>query len=328
MQKLLVATLVSTCLASNASAEVSVPDITSTPGAQLLEVQVTEGQIDVYSDIIYSQVISRTGVRALKMTLFIPKTNTLKPAIVFYPGGGFTSANRERFLEMRMALAKAGFVVASAEYRTVPDRFPALVQDGKSAVRYLRAHAKEFGIDAERIGVIGASAGGYLSQMVATTNGETAFDVGDNLHVSSDVQAAVTIYGISNLLNVGEGYSEAIENVHASPAVTEALLVHGPAFGQFAGQSILADRDKALAASPLGHIKNNMPPFLIMHGSRDTLVSPVQSRQLYEALKAKGNRADLVIVKGAGHSDLSWYQEPVIDYVVDWFKENLKKSSK
>lgn len=65
---------------------------------------------------------------------------------------------------MRMALAKAGFVVAAAEYRTVPDKFPALVIDGKAAVRFLRAHATQFGIDPTRIGVLGDSAGGYLSQ--------------------------------------------------------------------------------------------------------------------------------------------------------------------
>ena len=67
---------------------------------------------------------------------------------------------------MRHALARAGFVVAAAEYRTVPVKFPALVEDGKAAVRYLRAHADEYGIDPERIGVIGDSAGGYLVQML------------------------------------------------------------------------------------------------------------------------------------------------------------------
>ena len=221
---------------------------------------------------------------------------------------------------MRMALAKAGFVVAAAEYRTVPDKFPALVIDGKAAVRFLRAHATQFGIDPTRIGVLGDSAGGYLSQMVGTTNGEKEFDQGDYLDQSSDVQAAVTIYGISNLLNIGEGYSDAIQQVHASPAVTEALLVHGPAFADFAGASILSDPEKAMKASPLGHVKEHMPPFLIMHGSNDKLVSPVQSEQLFKALTEKGNQATYVTVEGAGHGDLYWFQQPVIERVVSWFQ--------
>lgn len=125
-----------------------------------------------------------------------------------------------------MALAKAGFVVAAAEYRTVPDYFPALLNDAKSAVHYLRAHAKQFNIGPNRIGVIGDSAGGYVSQMMGTTNSETEFDVGDFTEVSSDVQAAVTIYGISSLLNISDGYSDAIQKVHASPSVTETLALY------------------------------------------------------------------------------------------------------
>lgn len=175
-----------------------------------MKVEISEGQIDVISGVIYSQILSTRSNRPLKMTLLVPRTKTPKPAIVYFPGGGFTSADYEKFIEMRMALAKAGFVVAAAEYRTVPDKFPALVVDGKAAVRYLRAHASQLGIDPGRIGVIGDSAGGYLSQMVGTTNGEKEFDKGDYLDQSSDVQAAVTIYGISNLLNIGEGYSERI----------------------------------------------------------------------------------------------------------------------
>lgn len=288
-----------------------------------MKVEITEGQIDVISNIIYSQVTLRNANRPLKMTLLVPRTQEAKPAIVYYPGGGFTSANHEKFIEMRMALAKAGFVVAAAEYRTVPDRYPALINDAKAAVRYLRAHARQFGIDPQRIGVIGDSAGGYVAQMMGTTNGENQFDTGDFTEVSSDVQAAVTIYGISNLMNIGEGYPEAIQEVHKSPAVTEALLIHGPAFADFAGESILSDPQKALEASPIGHIKQGMPPFLIMHGSADKLVSPVQSEQFYRALTEKGNQADFIEVEGAGHGDLYWFQPAVIDKVVRWFKEHL-----
>lgn len=295
---------------------------------ETLKVTITNNQIDVVSGVVYSQITSPGANRQLEMTLLTPRTKELKPAIIYFPGGGFTSANHEQYIEMRMALAKAGFVVASAEYRVVPDRFPALVIDAKSAVRYLRAHAREFGIDPNRIGVMGDSAGGYVSQMAGTTNGEKEFDQGDFLDQSSDVQAAVTIYGISNLLNIGEGYPQAIQDVHASPAVTEALLIHGPAFATFAtfaGSSILSDPKKALEASSVGHIKADMPPFLIMHGSEDKLVSPAQSEQLYQALSEKGNQVEYVVLDGADHADLFWFQKPVIDKVVRWFEENLKK---
>ena len=290
---------------------------------QTMKVEITDTRIDVISDIIYSQITSASSNRQLKMTLLIPQTKGPKPAIVYYPGGGFTTAVHDKYIQMRMALAKAGFVVAAVEYRTVPDVYPALINDAKSAVRYLRAHAKQFNIDPNRIGVIGDSAGGYVSQMMGTTNGEDEFDVGDYTDFASDVQAAVTIYGISNLMNIGEGYSDAIQKVHESPAVTEALLLYGPAFAEFAGKDILSDPQKAMNASPLGHVKADMFLFLLMHGSADKLVSPVQSEQLYNALIKKGNNVDYIVVEGAGHGDLYWYQPTIINKVVSWFKENL-----
>ena len=289
-----------------------------------MKVEVTEHQIDEIGGVIYSQIQSRRSNRAMRMTLLVPRTTEKKPAIIYFPGGGFTTTDYEKFIEMRFSLAKAGFVVAAAEYRVVPNKFPAILEDGKSAVRFLKAHANAYGIDASKIGVLGDSAGGYLSQMVAVTGNEKQFDKGDNLHVDSSVQAAATLYGISDLHNIGAGFDEAIQKIHQSPAVTEALLVNGVACNEYPGASILSDSDKALAASSLGHIKKNLPPFLIMHGTEDKLVSPVQSEQLYEALKQSGNRVTYVKVEGAAHGDTVWFQKPIIDKVVTWFKDNLK----
>lgn len=309
---------ISGLMASGACAQAPVAQTES------MKVEVTEHQIDEIGGVIYSQIQSRRSNRAMRMTLLVPRTAEKKPAIIYFPGGGFTTTDYEKFIEMRFALAKAGFVVAAAEYRVVPNKFPAILEDGKSAVRFLKAHADAYDIDASKIGVLGDSAGGYLSQMVAVTGNEKQFDKGDNLHVDSTVQAAATLYGISDLRNIGAGFDEAIQKVHQSPAVTEALLVNGVAFNEYPGASILSDSDKALAASSLGHIKKNLPPFLIMHGTEDKLVSPVQSEQLYEALKQNGNRVTYVKVEGASHGDTVWFQKPIIDKVVTWFKDNLK----
>lgn len=294
-----------------------------TPGAEVMDPAITRPQIDAIDGVVYSQIFRTTGVRQLEMSLLIPRTSELKPAIIFFPGGGFKAADNGKYCELRMDLAEAGYVVASAEYRVVPDKFPALVEDGKSAVRYLREHAQELNIDPSRIGVLGNSAGGYLAQMVGLTNGEKDFDKGRFLDKSSDVQAAATIFGISNLMTIGEGFPDKIKKVHESPAVTEALLVHGPAFASFTGASIMSDPAKAMYASPMGHIEGKKPPFLIMHGSGDTLVSPMQSEKLYLALKKEKNKADYILLKGAQHGTQVWFQKPVIDKVVDWFKENL-----
>lgn len=295
------------------------------PEAQVVDVPVVQGRIDAISGVVYSQVFERgRSVRGLKMTLFVPRTKEKKPAVLYFPGGGFTSADHEKFLEMRYALACAGYVVAACEYRAVPNKFPALLEDAKAAVRWMRAHASEFGVDANRIGLLGDSAGGYVVQMAGATNGEKNWDVGDFKEVSSDVQAVVSIYGISDLTTIGEGIGN--ENVHASAAVTEALLLNGPAFKDFAGASVNADPQKAKAASPIGHVDGTEPPFLLMHGSGDKVVSPLQSKKMFEALQKKKVEAEYVLVRGAEHGDLPWYQPGVISRVVNFFDRHLKRT--
>ena len=295
------------------------------PEAQVVDVPVVQGRIDAISGVVYSQVFERgRSVRGLKMTLFVPRTKEKKPAVLYFPGGGFTSADHEKFLEMRYALARAGYVVAACEYRAVPNKFPALLEDAKAAVRWMRAHASEFGVDADRIGLLGDSAGGYVVQMAGATNGEKNWDVGDFKEVSSDVQAVVSIYGISDLTTIGEGIGN--ENVHASAAVTEALLLNGPAFKDFAGVSVNADPQKAKAASPIGHVDGTEPPFLLMHGSGDKVVSPLQSKKMFEALQNEKVEAEYVLVRGAEHGDLPWYQPGVISRVVNFFDRHLKRT--
>lgn len=295
------------------------------PEAQVVDVPVVQGRIDAISGVVYSQVFERgRSVRGLKMTLFVPRTKEKKPAVLYFPGGGFTSADHEKFLEMRYALACAGYVVAACEYRAVPNKIPALLEDAKAAVRWMRAHASEFGVDANRIGLLGDSAGGYVVQMAGATNGEKNWDVGDFKEVSSDVQAVVSIYGISDLTTIGEGIGN--ENVHASAAVTEALLLNGPAFKDFAGASVNADPEKAKAASPIGHVDGTEPPFLLMHGSGDKVVSPLQSKKMFEALQNKKVEAEYVLVRGAEHGDLPWYQPGVISRVVNFFDRHLKRT--
>lgn len=295
------------------------------PEAQVVDVPVVQGRIDAISGVVYSQVFERgRSVRGLKMTLFVPRTQEKKPAVLYFPGGGFTSADHEKFLEMRYALACAGYVVAACEYRAVPNKFPALLEDAKAAVRWMRAHASEFGVDANRIGLLGDSAGGYVVQMAGATNGEKNWDVGDFKEVSSDVQAVVSIYGISDLTTIGEGLGN--ENVHASAAVTEALLLNGPAFKDFAGASVNADPQKAKAASPIGHVDGTEPPFLLLHGSGDKVVSPLQSKKMFEALQNKKVEAEYVLVRGAEHGDLPWYQPGVISRVVNFFDRHLKRT--
>jgi hypothetical protein len=103
----------------------------STEGAQIMKFTPSQDQTDLFSNVIYSQVKDGVALRQLRMSLLVPRNNDLKPAIVYFPGGGFMTANHDKYIAMRMALANAGYVVAAAEYRVIPDKFPRHWSTGK-----------------------------------------------------------------------------------------------------------------------------------------------------------------------------------------------------
>lgn len=182
---------------------------------------------------------------------------------------------------MRMHLAEHGYVVASIEYRVAPTaRFPEPLEDVKASIRYLKANAAKFGIDADSVGVIGGSAGGYLSALTGTTT----FDKGEHLDVTSGVRAAVDIYGLSDLTQIGADYDAETQARHRSPGATEALWVNGsPVFGGVDG-GIPAHPETAKTANPINYIGKTSAPMLLMHGTADTIVSPSETDLLFQAL--------------------------------------------
>ncbi|MBV8647309.1 alpha/beta hydrolase [Paludibacterium sp.] len=296
------------------------------PGdSRVLDVAMTRMPVDLISNVVFSQP-SELGYEhlALKMDILRPKTPRPAPAIVFVTGGGFLHANKDRYLQQRMDLAEAGYVVASIEYRVAPlATFPAPIIDVKSAIRYLRANAARYHVDPSHVGVLGDSAGGYLAAMAGVSNGVKAFDQGENLDQSSDVQAAVDLYGLSDLTRVAEGFPENVRKLHASPSAPEAMWVNGPAvFGT--GGDINTNADKTEAANPLHYVSHQAAPFLFMHGDQDTLVSPRQTELLHRALIAQGIDSTRYVVKGAQHAGDYWLQPAVTHVVVDWFDRHLK----
>lgn len=291
-----------------------------------LDVQLKQPIIELISNVVYEQVPMRGYDNvAMKMDVLMPQKNEKIPAIVFITGGGFINANKDSNIQQRMALAEAGYVVASIEYRVAPTAtFPQPVEDVKAAIRYLKANADKFNINPDKIGVIGESAGGYLSAMAGTTSGTKQFDKGENLNQNSDIQAVADIYGLSDLTRVGSDFSKEVQDAHKSAGATEALWVNGsPVFGGKDG-GILADKEKAKVANPITYISNNTPPFLLMHGDKDTTVSPSQTEILHRALVAHGIESTRYVVKGAQHGGVYWIQPEVMQVVIGFFDKHLK----
>jgi acetyl esterase/lipase len=317
IKTLMLSTLLATAITGVASA--------APADSRVLDVTQSRTPVKLISNVVYSQP-SMLGYDhvALKMDILQPKNTAPAPAIVFITGGGFLHANKDRYLQQRLDLAEAGYVVASIEYRVAPlVTFPAPLIDVKAAIRYLRANAARYDIDTHHIGVLGDSAGGYLAAMTGLSNGVKAFDQGENPDWSSDVQAAADLYGLSDLTRIAAGFPAEVRARHASPSAPEAMWVNGPAvFGP--GGDINANHDKTEAANPLRYVSRKAPPFLFMHGDRDTLVSPQQTEILHRALAADGVDTTRYVVKGAAHGGDAWLQPAVMQVIIDFFDRHLK----
>jgi len=292
----------------------------------ILDIPFKKNRIQQISGVVYEQV-STCGYDnvALKMDLLVPRQRKRIPAVVFVTGGQFIHANRDNCIQLRFSLAEAGYVVASIEYRTAPTAiFPEPIEDVKAAIRYLRANAERFHIDDKNIGIVGESSGGYLAAFAGVTNGITRFDRGEYLNKSSAVQAVVDLYGPSDLSAVGADFTSTKQRLYYSAGSAEALWING--IGVFGGVDggVLADRKRLEEANPISYIKKSTPPFLLMHGDRDQMVSPSQTEILHEALLKAGLDSTRYLVKNAGHGGLTWVQPVVEKIIQDFLDRHLR----
>jgi pectinesterase len=142
------------------------------------------------------------GKRDLHVDIFRPKTTEVLPALIMVHGGGWSSGDKSMEVPMAQLIAPHGFVTVAVEYQlSLEAKYPAAVYNVKSAIRWLKAHAAEYGIDTTRIAISGTSAGGQLASLVGTTNGVAQFE-GDmgNLKTSSSVHAIIDVDGVVSFL--------------------------------------------------------------------------------------------------------------------------------
>jgi acetyl esterase/lipase len=250
----------------------------------------------------------------LKMDIYRPQRSAAPtPALLYVHGGGWTGGDKrsgEGIRDIPELLAR-GYLVAAVNYRLAPRyKFPAMIEDVKCAVRFLRANAERFSINPEKIGAWGGSAGGHLVALLGTADATAGWDVGQYLEQSSRVQAVVDMYGPTDLTVLFEG---------ANPRLMEQV------FGT-------SDRNSETLqkASPVNWVSSDDPPFLILHGERDPLVPVSQSQLLYEKLRAAGVPATFVIVKNAGHGfaplggPISPSRQELTKMIGDFFDQYLK----
>ena len=238
---------------------------------------------------------AKSGDVSLKLDIYRPKekAKSPQPLIVWIHGGAWRAGDKRNCPAIRFV--SRGYVVASINYRLSQQAiYPAQIHDCKAAIRWLRAHAQEYGIDSERVGVWGSSAGGHLVALLGTSGGVKALSNPElgNDDQSSRVQAVCDFFGPTDLLQMDAHALATAPFKHNAPDSPESKLIGGP---------IQEHPEKVARANPITYVTDDDPPFLIVHGDQDRLVPHHQSLLLAKALKQSGVSCDLHVIEGAGH---------------------------
>lgn len=254
---------------------------------------------------------AKIGNADLKLDLARPRTGAGPfPAVVFLHGEGWRAGRRQDMSHFIEGVARLGYVGVTPDYRLVPDaRFPAQVEDCKAAIRWLRAHAADYGIRADRIGVVGFSAGGHLAAMLGVAGEQDGLEgaVTDPGR-SSRVQAVVSFFGPTDF------------STRDWPAELEREVIV-----PFLGGSWAARPETYRNASPISHVSAQAPPFLFFHGADDKLVPIDQSKRLAARLRQVGVSARLVTLEGEGHGFSDAANQRAMRQMLDFLDEQLKK---
>ena len=246
---------------------------------------------------------ARVGDKPLQLDLYLPEKSTGRlPVIVWIHGGGWMAGSRKN--PPGMDLVRRGYALASVEYRLSQEAaFPAQIYDCKAAIRWLRAHAEQYGLDAEHFGAWGHSAGGHLVALLGTAG------------AVKDLEGDEGSPGFSSRLQAVSDWAGPIDFL-ADPA--QAGPDSGPS--RLIGGAVKDNPDKARRASPLTYVSAQSPPFLIVHGECDKLVPVDQARLLAAALTKAGVPVTLAIRPWTGHgiSDptVTWMQNAFFDRVL------------
>ena len=252
-----------------------------------------------FHDVEYATV---AGIR-LTLDVHVPDGAGPFPTAILVHGGGWVAGDKAQYINyIFQPLTDAGFAWFSINYRLAPQfKFPADADDVATAIRFIKANAAKYKVDTRRIALIGESAGGHLVSYVGAKN-----------QADTRVAAVVSMYGIHDFV---------------AAAVAWKPLPH-ELFDLFGIEAVDAETASVLIkASPVTYIKKDMPPFLLIHGSKDEDVPYEQSVEMCEKMKRAGARCELITVEGAPHGMDHWEPHPEFLWykkaLIDWLKKNL-----
>jgi acetyl esterase/lipase len=269
-----------------------------------------EGQVPLGDNVklVANLDYAGTGDPRQALDIYLPKTPSVSgplPVLAYVHGGGWSIGSKIMGRDQTMGLANSGrYAVISIGYRlSWQDSWPAQIDDAKAAIRWIRANAKEYGLDPNRICAMGVSAGGQIVSKLGLTNGvaENEGKVGRNLRQSSEVKCVISEASPTDMRPVPAG----------APGM-DALLGAGP-------DRVIATR----SASPVLDISAGDPPFLIIHGNKDPIVPYQQAMEFEAALRAAGVPVLFQTVDGGGHGGFTGLWPVINDRIRLFLERNL-----
>lgn len=285
---------------------------------KIISIVRKETPVCLIPNIVYSQVATYFGKASKPLLLHMVRPDEWEmprpklPTVVWIMGGAWEETAPLKFAPEFSYLAKAGYNVVLLDYRVNNEGiFPAQIQDVKTAIRFLRAHADEYGVDEERIAVMGDSAGGYLAAMVGVIGEEEEFQTDQWKGYDSSVKAVIDMYGPVS-------FKEMIEN----PGEIDRGRVLTPT-RKFLGEGGYNDPETLRRSNPMNYISEETPPFLLLHGTSDEQIPYSQSVMFYEALQEKQVPADLYLLDGVYHARSEFWQDEVKEIILDFLKKYL-----
>lgn len=251
---------------------------------------------EIRPDLIYRQV---DGV-GIALDAYVPDTGRLAPAVIYVHGGGFVGGDKRPYPPWLDLVAADGFAWFSVNYRLAPKYLvSSQVEDVEAAISFIQAHAAEFKIDPKRLFLMGASSGGYVVSAVGVK------------HQRQDgLAGVVSLFGEYDIEGRTKPTTECVRDgkvIHFDTA-QDCLADRWKAFFGAPDASSPAARQIFREATPLVHVHRGIPPFLLLHGTKDFNIPYREAVHMCDAIKSAGADCELITVEGAGHG--GWDASP------------------
>jgi len=273
-------------------------------------IATAKDKVDTMPAVVYG---TKDGM-ALTMDVIKPKTGANGAAVVFMVSGGWVSnySPPQQMAERFKNLLDKGFTVIALRHGGSPKYvIPEIVADVRRGIRFIRFNAKQWGIDANRLGVLGGSAGGHLSLMIGTASDNGDANAKEDFMKESDRVASVVAY---------------FPPVDLRPIVRGVGAANdGSIISRFPALNF--EKEKAADYSPITFVTPDDPPTLLIHGDKDSLVPIINSQTIYDAFKKNRVKTNFVTIPGADHGFQGEDAKRASALMVAWFEQTLGKDA-